>query len=185
MFIDTQILYSGRPRVLDGVAVKWGSHLGVVREKDRRPCGICRLVVDRSLALVSLAILLQVLVLGRASAQHSPNERLKSVTTIFVEGSSPLSKTAREKIESGRTCFTLAPELSSADAVLEIVVDYMSSDTGTNTVSATASLTLKSGERAWSRAERVVMSGGFAIDLINRLINRLAADASCKTRAKK
>jgi hypothetical protein len=73
----------------------------------------------------------------------------------------------------------------SADAVLEIVVDYMSSDTGTNTVSATASLTLKSGERAWSRAERVVMSGGFAIDLINRLINRLAADASCKTRAKK
>lgn len=168
--------------MLDGGAVKLGRHSGVVREMDRGSSGIFRLVVDRSLPLVCLAILSLLPALGRAFAPN-PNERLKAVTMIFVNGSDGFSETAREKIDSGRTCFTLSPVPSSADAVLEIVVDP--TDTGTNTAAATATITLKSGEQVWSRTERVVMSRGFAIDLINRLINRLAADAGCKTRGKK
>jgi hypothetical protein len=66
--------------------------------------------------------------------------------------------------------------------VLEIAGDSVPME---NTVRATATLSLKSGGPAWSRAERVVMSRGFAMDLINRLVNRLAADAGCKTRRRK
>jgi hypothetical protein len=139
----------------------------------------------RSLRLVFLAIVPIVLLEAGAAPNDKPDERLKSVTAIFDNTSHPpLRERVDRKIRSGKTCFSLAPAPSGADAILEIVLDLGEMEAETGTGGATATLTLQSGEEVWSRSERVILQGDFLSDLVNRLLNRLAADAGCKARTK-
>jgi hypothetical protein len=139
----------------------------------------------RNLRVVSLAVVAIVLAEAGTPPNDKADARLKSVTAIFDNSSHPpLRARVDRKIRSGKTCFTLAPALSDADAILEIVLDLGEMEAETGTGGATATLTLQSGEEVWSRSERVILQGDFLSDLVNRLLNRLAADAGCKTRTK-
>jgi hypothetical protein len=117
--------------------------------------------------------------------KDKPDDRLKSVTAIIDRTADPrLRERVAQRIGSGKTCFALASAPTSNDAFFEILFDFGPDDSETRTVTASATLTLPSGERVWSRTERVVAHGDIFTALVNRLLDRLAADAGCKTRTK-
>lgn len=111
--------------------------------------------------------------------------------SVFVSGNNQAAEKARAVLRNGKTCFTLTTKAADGDAVLEITTDTQSQGGtfgafGGRTWIASGTLTLKSGDLAWSRSERFsdapFMSGGkTAGDL---LVNRLAKDAGCKERTK-
>jgi hypothetical protein len=135
--------------------------------------------------LVCLAIVPTMLIAAGAPQKDKPDERLKSVTAIIDKTADPrIRERVARRIGSGKTCFTLASAPTSTYAFFEIVPYFGPDDSETGTITATATLTLPSGERVWSRAERVVPRGDVFSALVNRLLDRLATDAGCKTRTK-
>jgi hypothetical protein len=127
-----------------------------------------------------------------APCKNLPDERLKTVGSVFVRGNNQAAEAARQALRSGKTCLSLATKEADADAVLDIGNDSqtMGGQFGgmgarTNVVSGT--LTLKSGDLVWSRSERGndapfmsgAKSGGSA------LVLNLGKDCSCKDRKPK
>ncbi|MBI4166718.1 MAG: hypothetical protein HY508_13390 [Acidobacteria bacterium] len=94
-----------------------------------------------------------------AWSKSKPDPRLREVKSIFVKGNSQAAEKAREKLDEGKTCFSLATKADDADAVLEIG-DSATADPGVlgsfggrhNVVSGT--VTLKSGDLVWSHTAR-------------------------------
>jgi len=128
---------------------------------------------------------------GAAAPKDRPDERLKSVTSVFVSGNNQVAEGARATLQNQKTCLTLATKAADADAVLDINAETQreSGDIGGfggRTWIAAGTLTLKSGDLIWSRSERFMdapfKSGGKTAG--NLLVRHLADSAGCKERRK-
>jgi hypothetical protein len=89
-------------------------------------------------------------------AKDKPNPKLAGVTSIFVKGNNQATEKAREMIENGKTCFTLATKAEDADAVLELANESVNTGTLFNLRDSVVNgtVTLKSGDLVWSKSER-------------------------------
>jgi hypothetical protein len=142
--------------------------------------------------LTALATLVALVVsMGVAMPKDHPDERLKSVTSVFVSGNNQAAEGARETLQSNKTCLSLATKAPDADAVLDVNTDTQREDGsfggfGGRTWIAAGTLTLKSGDLIWSRSERFsdapFKSGGKTVG--NLLVRHLADSAGCKDRWK-
>ena len=128
---------------------------------------------------------------GLATGKDRPDERIKSVTSIFVSGNNQAAEGARRFIGENKTCFTLATKQSDADAILAINADTQTQGGvlggfGARAWIASATLTLRSGDLVWSHSERwsddPLRSGGKIAGKL--LVNRLARESACKQRGK-
>lgn len=140
----------------------------------------------------SLALGLAACCIGGSSlaAKDKPDERLSSVSAIFVAGNSPAAEKIRSVIREGKkTCFALATKAVDADAVLEISDNSQldpSSLVGERQSLVSGNLTLKSGDLIWSGSKRFsdapFTSGSKVAGEL--LVRQLARDAQCKSRQK-
>lgn len=120
-----------------------------------------------------------------------PDERLKSVSSIFVSGNNQAAEGARQAIKNGKTCFVLADKAVGADATLEIANENQSMGghigaLGGRSSVVSGTLTLSTGELVWSRSEQAsdapMMSGAKTAG--NLLVRHLADEAACKQRSR-
>jgi hypothetical protein len=116
---------------------------------------------------------------------------LKGVNSVFVSGNNQAAEAARQVLQEGKTCLTLATKASDADAVLDVSAEAqrqagMIGGFGGRSWIASGVLTLKSGDLVWSRSERFsdapLKSGGKTAGSL--LIRRLADGVGCKDRRK-
>jgi hypothetical protein len=101
--------------------------------------------------------------------------KLRSVKTIFVDGTNESSDKVRQHLEAW-TCFNLSNNKSSADAVMT-VQEQTKPTTDINKVSTSATITLASGDQIWSRTkadEGFVHSG--AGEAVEKLLHDLAKE---------
>jgi len=83
-------------------------------------------------------------------------QKIQAVHTIFVDGNNVGALKAREQIEKGKTCFTLALKAADADAVFAVGTDSQMEDArwGIRDYIVTGTLTNKDGELLWSQNSR-------------------------------
>jgi hypothetical protein len=121
-----------------------------------------------------------------ALGKEQPNPRLQGLRSVFVSGNNQAAEGARNTLEGGKTCLSIATKAEDADGVLAIDADTHSGDNsmlGTRDWIASGTLTLKSGDLVWSHSERFsdapFKSGG---KTAGNLLVRHLADAACKGR---
>jgi hypothetical protein len=81
---------------------------------------------------------------------------LRTVKTIFVEGSSESADKLRGKLETF-SCFTLSNNKSHADAIMT-TEERNAHDYVTNEVVASITITMPNGDQVWTRSKK---GGGF------------------------
>jgi hypothetical protein len=128
---------------------------------------------------------------ANALAKDRPDQRLKTVTSVFVSGNNQAAEGARQTLQNGKTCLTLATKAPEADAVLDVNAESQSQGgqiggLGGRAWIVSGTVTLKSGDLVWSHSERFsdapLMSGGKTAGSL--LVRHLADDAACKSRGK-
>jgi hypothetical protein len=139
---------------------------------------------------IIVALAISVLLIGTPTpGKDHPDERLKDVTAVFVTGNNQAAEGARQILENGKTCLSLAAKAADADAVLDVTADSQSQGgpmggMGGRAWIASGTLTLKSGNLVWSRSARSpdapMMSGGKTAGSL--LVRYLAVSAGCKNR---
>jgi hypothetical protein len=143
------------------------------------------MIVKQSAYVVAICLVSAVAMV----AKDRSDDRIKTVTSVFIAGNNEAAQGARQALANKKTCLVLAGNAGDADAVLEISTDAQTmggriGGLGGRAWSASGALTLRSGDLVWSRSERVsdapFRSGGKAAgDLI---VRRLGDAAGCKTR---
>jgi hypothetical protein len=142
----------------------------------------------KTIAAIALALALSPLALNAGRPKVDP--KLATVTKLFVSGNNQAAEAARQYVLNGKSCFTLTGKEDAADGVLALDADGNSSQGGMfgglggrNWV-VSATLTLKSGDLAWSHSERwsdtPTKSG--AKTSAELIMHRLADAAGCKDR---
>ena len=131
--------------------------------------------------------ILTVLILALAVlAKDHPDERLRSVRTLFVAGNNQAAEKARQILRDGKTCFALSTKGDAADATLEIAAESQTmgggfGSLGARTWIASGNLTLRSGDLIWSHSQRFsddpLRSGG---KIAGELLLKRLASEGCK-----
>jgi len=139
--------------------------------------------------LISVRSSLFALALCSLGVAHNTNSdpRLLHVRAVFVSGNNQAAERARELLQEGGTCLSLATKASAADATMDLAEESHSQggqfgSMGARNSVVSATVTLASGDLVWSKSERGIdapfKSGSKAAGAV--LVKRLAKDAGCQ-----